>query len=151
MTLGWCSTVISAQVHAVCQSTYNYLGQLCPVVQTLSVKARKTVIRAFVSSRLDYCNLLLFGVTDSLVQRLQAVQNAATCLVTGISWCEHITPVLRRLHLLPVRQRIEFKMAVLVYKSLNALSARYLMDDCQLITTTDRRRLHLMLLYVCHS
>jgi len=50
-------------------------------------------------------------------------------------------PVLRQLHWLPVRQRIEFKMAVLVYKSLNALSPRYLMDDCQLITTIGRRRL----------
>jgi len=62
-------------------------------------------------------------------------------LVTGIRRCEHITPVLRPLHWLPVRQRNEFKMAVLVYKSLNALSPRYLMDDCQLITTTGRRRL----------
>jgi len=62
-------------------------------------------------------------------------------LVTGIHRCEHITPVLRQLHRLPVRQCIEFKMAVLVYKSLNALSPRYLMDDCQLITTTGWRRL----------
>jgi len=46
-------------------------------VGTLSVEARKTVVHAFVSSRLDYCNSPLSGVTDSLVQRLQAVQNAA--------------------------------------------------------------------------
>jgi len=74
-------------------------------------------------------------------QRLQAVQNAAARLVTGIRQCEHVTLVLRQLHWLPVRQRIEFKMAVPVYKSLNALSPQYLMDDCQLITTTGRRRL----------
>ena len=48
---------------------------------------------------------------------------------------EHITPVLRQLHWLPVRQLIEFKMAVLVYKALNGLSPQYLADDCQLITT----------------
>jgi len=132
---------MSAQFGAVCQSTYNYLRQLRPVARTLSVEARKTVVQAFVSSRLDYCNSLLSGATDSLVQRLQAVQNAAACLVTGVRRCEHITPVLRQLHWLPVRQRNEFKMAVLVYKSLNALSPRYLMDDCQLVTTTGRRRL----------
>jgi len=80
-------------------------------------------------------------VTDSLAQRLQAVQNAAARLITGIRGCEHITSALRQLHWLPVQQSIEFKMAVLVYKSLNALSAWYLMDDCQLITTTGRRRL----------
>ena len=103
----------SAQVGAACRSAYNYLRQLRPVVQALSVEARKTVVHAFVSSRLDYCNSLLFGITDSLVQRLQAVQNAAARLVGGTRRSEHITPVLRQLHWLPVRQRIEFKMAVL--------------------------------------
>jgi len=75
---------MSAQVRAVCQSTYNYLHLLRPLVRALSVEARKTVVQAFVSSRLDYCNSLLSGVIDSLVQRLQAVQNAAARLVTGI-------------------------------------------------------------------
>jgi len=54
---------------------------------------------------------------------------------------KHIMPVLRQLHWLPVQQCIEYKMAILVYKSLNVLSPRYLMDDCQLVTTTGRRRL----------
>jgi len=125
---------MSAQVSAVCQSTHNYLRQLSLLVQTLSIEARKTVVQAYVSSRLDYCNSLLSDVNDSLVQRFRAVQNAAARVDTGIRLCEHIMPVLTQL--LPVRQRIEFKLAVLVYKSLNALSLRYLMDDCQLITTT---------------
>ena len=47
---------MSAQVGAACRSADNYLRQLCPVVQALSVEARKTVVHAFVSSRLDYCN-----------------------------------------------------------------------------------------------
>jgi len=122
---------------SACRSAYNYLRQLRPVVQALSVEARNTVVHAFVSSRLDYCNSLLFDVTDSLVLRLQAVQNAAARLISGTRRSEHITPVLRQLHWLPVRQRIiEFKMAVLVYKALNGFSPQYLADDCQLITTT---------------
>jgi len=48
-----------------CQSTYNYLHQLHPVVRTLSVEARKTVVQAFVSSRLDCYNSLFSGVTNS--------------------------------------------------------------------------------------
>ena len=56
--------------------------------------------------------------------------------------CTDIEPTLQLLlHWLPVQQRIEFKMAVLVYKALNGLSPQYLADDCQLITTTGRRRL----------
>jgi len=139
VTLGWCLTVSWPCRH----KSALYVNQHTAISanSALSEEARKTVVQAFVSSRLDYCNSLLSGVTDSLVQRLPAVQNAAARLVTGIRRCEHITPVLRQLHWLPVRQRIEFKMAVLVYKSLNALSPRYLMDDCQLIATTGRRRL----------
>jgi len=52
--------------------------------------------------------------------------------------CEHLTPVLRQLHWLPVRQRIEFKVAVLVYKALNDLAPQHLIDDCQLVADTGR-------------
>jgi len=66
-------------------------------------EATKTVVHAFISSRLDYCNSLQFGISDKLLRRLQAVQNAAARLVTGTRRREHITPVLRKLHWLPVR------------------------------------------------
>jgi len=63
---------------------------------------------------------------SSLIQRLQSVQNATARLVTGARRRDHITPVLRQLHWLPVRQRIDFKLAVLVYKSLLGLTPPYL-------------------------
>jgi len=78
--------------------------------------AAATVIQAFVSSLLDYCNSVLNGITENLFQRLQSVQNAAARLITQTGRREHITSVLRQLHWLPVRRRVEFKLAVLVYK-----------------------------------
>jgi len=84
---------------------------------------------------------MLFGISGNLLRRLQAVQNAAARLVTGTQRHKHITPVLRQLHWLPVRQRIEFKLAVLVYKVLIGLSSQCLADDCQLTSTAGRRRL----------
>jgi len=84
----------------------------------------------------------MYGVADGLMQRLQAVQNAAARLVTGTRRCDHITPVLRQLHWLPVRQRVNFKLAVLVFKALHGLAPCYLVDDCQLVTDAGRRRLH---------
>ena len=70
------------------------------------------------------------------------MQNAAARLVTGTRRSDHITPALRELHWLPVRQRVEFKLAVLVYKALHDLTVPYLADDCQLIVSnTSRRRL----------
>jgi len=79
--------------------------------------------------RFFYCNSLLSGITDSLVQRLQVVQNAATCFVTDTCRCEHIMLVVRQLHWWPVWKHIEFKKIILVYKALNSLSLQYLMDD----------------------
>ena len=93
---------------------------------------------AFVSCRLDYCNSLLFGITDDLFQRLQGIQNAAARLVTGTGRREHISPVLRRLHCLPVRQRVEFKLALLIHKSLLGQLLPYLADDCQFIADSGR-------------
>jgi len=67
--------------------------------------SNKTLVQAFVSYRLDYCNSLFFSISDGLMSRLQSVQNAAARLVTGIRRCDHITPVPRLLHWLPVCPR----------------------------------------------
>jgi len=72
------------------------------------------------------------------MQRLQAVQNAAARLITSTSRRDHNTPVLRQLHWLPVRHRVVFKRAVLVFKSLHGLAPQYLADDCQLVTAVGR-------------
>ena len=84
----------------------------CQVVATSDTA--KTLVHAFVSSRIDYCNSMLYGVSDGLLKKLQAVQNAAARVVTGARKFDHITPVLRDLHWLPVRQRIKYKLAMTV-------------------------------------
>ena len=132
---------LSGHVSALCRSCYHQLRQLRPVTRSLSEVTVKTLVQAFVSCRLDYCNSLLYGMTDELFQRLQGIQNAAARLVTGTRRREHITPVLRQLHWLPVRQRVEFKLALLMHKSLLGQLPPYLADDCQLIADSDRRTL----------
>ena len=69
------------------------------------------------------------------------VQNAAARLVTGVLRCEHITPILRQLHWLPVRQRVLFKTAVLVFQCLAGQAKSYLSDDCQPVSHSRPRRL----------
>jgi len=75
------------------------------------------------------------------MSRLQSVQNAAARLVTGTRRCDYITPVLRLLHWLPVRQRVDFKVATLVHRSLSGNSASSLADDCRLVADARERRL----------
>ena len=66
-------------VSAICRSGYFQLRQLRPVARSLTADAANTIVHAFVACRLDYCNSLLHGITDSLFRRLQSIQNAC-CL-----------------------------------------------------------------------
>jgi len=73
-------------VASVCRSTYYRLRQIRPTVQSLTPDGSKTLVQAFISERLDYCNSLLYEKTDSLFQRIQSVQNAAARLITELVW-----------------------------------------------------------------
>jgi len=116
---------------AVSRSGFFQLQQLRSVRQSLTPAATKTLIHAFISSRIDYCNQLLVGVSARLLNKLQYLQNAAARLVTGTRKFDHVTPVLRELHWLPVWQKLKLKTAVLVFKCLHSLAPAYLSaDDC---------------------
>ncbi len=97
----------------------------------LSFKDFEKVIHAFILSRLDYCNSHYFGISQTAISRLQLVQNAVARLLCGVKKREHITPILRSLHWLPVCFRVDFKIVLLVYKSRNGLAPTYL---CELLT-----------------
>ena len=77
--------------------------------------------------------------TDNLYRRLQSIENAAARLLTGTRRRDHISPVLSRLHWLPVKQRVVFKLAIIVFQSLRGETPSYLADDCQLIADSGRR------------
>jgi len=86
-------------------------------------------------------NISLYVRSTSLSTTRQSVQNAAARLVTGAQRRDHITPILRQLHWLPVRQRVTFKIAVLVFQCLTGQAPAYLADDCQLTSYVSTRRL----------
>jgi len=85
------------------------------------------------TSYMDYCNALLRDVSDELTRRVQSVQNAAAQLVTGARHRDHITPILQ-LYWMPALQRVQFKIAVLVFQCLTGQAPAYLSDDCRLVS-----------------
>ena len=97
---------MSDHVAALRRSCFFQLRQLRAIRSSITVNAAKALVHAFVSSRIDYCNSLFWGIGKGLVARLQGIQNAAAQLVTGTKRFDHITPVLRGLHWLPVNHRI---------------------------------------------
>ena len=94
----------------------------------MSKQDLEKLIHAFISSRLDYCNSLFKGLPKKAIKELQLIQNAAARVLTRSKKVEHITPVLRSLHWLPVCHRIDFKILLTVYKSLNGLGPKYISD-----------------------
>ena len=86
------------------------------------------VLHAFVTSRIDYCNGLLYRLPDCEITKLQRVQNAAARLLTSSRKYDHITPVLHELHWLPVKNRIHLKVLLLTFKELNGMAPAYISD-----------------------
>ena len=117
------------QIDHVCKSSINHLRNFFRIRTYLDVNTASTVIHAFITTRLDYCNHLYFGLPKYKVKKLQQIQNIAQIAaryVTGARKYDHITPILVQLHWLPVSYRIVFKHLLFVYKSLNGLCPQYL-------------------------
>ena len=80
-------------------------------------------------------------MSDGLLRKVESIQNAPARLVTGARRCDHITPVLRQLHWLHVRQRVEYKVAYAWYTSRQLIRHPHIADDTQLVTDSDRCQL----------
>ena len=75
----------------------------------LSKDTTRTLVNALVTSRLDYCNSLLYGLQAIYLNKLQCVQNTAARLICNISRFDHITPALYKLHWLAIKSRIDLQ------------------------------------------
>uniref|UniRef100_A0A670IW23 Reverse transcriptase domain-containing protein n=1 Tax=Podarcis muralis TaxID=64176 RepID=A0A670IW23_PODMU len=119
---------MEAQVNSVSRAAVYQLHLVCRLRPYLPADCLARVVHALVISRLDYCNALYVGLPLKVTRKLQLIQNAAARLVTGGGRRDHITPVLKDLHWLPVRFRAQFKVLVLTFKALNGLGPVYLKE-----------------------
>lgn len=117
---------MNMHVSAVVKSAYFQIRKLRSVNKFLSRKSMKALVQCFVISRLDYCNSLLYGISEELLDKLQKVQNAAARLVYGLRKYDHVTHILKELHWLPIRYRVEYKIALITFKTLRGDGPKYL-------------------------
>jgi len=73
-------------------------------------------------------NGLLYGTPDYLLKRLQKVKNTAARIVSKTKTSNYITPILKQLHWLPIKMRIEFKICLLVFKGIHGCAPAYITD-----------------------
>ena len=96
--------------------TMTNLRQISTIKKYLSRDALQKLVSAKILSRIDYCNSLYYGITDDQSKRLSRIQNAAARLILGKKKRDHITPLLRHLHWLPIKARTEYKVASLAFQ-----------------------------------
>ena len=117
---------MSSHVSHLVQVAFLKLRELSYFRRYLTDESTKTAVHAYITSRLDYCNSLLFGLPQELTMKMQSVMNAAARLVTKTRKFDHITPVLRDLHWLPVSYRCQFKILLIVFRCIHKLAPTYL-------------------------
>ena len=126
----WFDSNFSMYIHISksCSAAFFWLHNIKQISKFLARDKLEIVLHAFVTSRIDYCNGLLYGLPDCEITKLQRVQNTAARLLTSSRKYDHITPVLNELHWLPVRYRIQFKILLLTFKALNGMAPAYISD-----------------------
>ena len=125
------------QITKACQNAYYHLHNIRRIRKFLSQEATCTIIHAFITSQIDYCNSLMNGLPENLIKKLQRVQNTAARLVFNLRKYDRITPALVTLHWLPVKYRIEFKTLLIVFKGLHGKAPTYIQE---MITSSKSKR-----------
>ena len=122
---------LSSQVNAVSQICYLNQRNLSRIASKLDYDLKVQLVHSNILCFLDYCNAVYFGLSEKDIQKLQKIQNNAVRFIFGLygkKRLQALTPYLQKLHFLPVRHRILFKIGLLVFKCLNNIAPKYLQD-----------------------
>ena len=104
------------------------LRRISSICHFLSVDATKTLMCSLVLLKLDYCNSLLSGSLQYLIQLFQKVQNTAAQITLRAPRSEHTSPLLRSIHWLPLQKRIKHKVCSICHTTLTGASPKYMSE-----------------------
>ena len=126
-----------SQVSRTVSQCFGILRQQRTIRRSLSHSVFQSLVHAFVTSRVDYCNAVYAGAPKTITDKLQRVLNAAARVVSDTRKFDRgLTSLLHdELHWLDVPERVTYKMGVIVYRCLHGQAPRYLADH--LITSSD--------------
>lgn len=117
---------MKAQITSICQAAHYHLRNIGRIRKFITYDACEKLIHAFVTSKLDFGNALLFGLPDYQLKRLQRILNKAARILTLSSNSDSITEILKQLHWLPIEKRIHYKILLLTFKCLHGKAPVYL-------------------------
>ena len=143
--------LLDKHITTICQSDYAEIRRISSVRQYLTVEATKTLVCAFVLSKVDYGYSLLSDCPLYIVQKLQKVQHSAARLILKARRGEHVQSLLQTLHWWPIQARIDYKLSILCHNLFSqSASPAYIPEllsiyiPCrQLRSFADTRTLHI--------
>ena len=112
----------------ICASAFYHLHNISQICKFLSTDTTKALVHANVTSHVDYCNSLLYGLPASHLNKVRRILNAAVRLVSWAPRYGRIMPLLYELYWLPVRQHISFKILLFVFKAIHGFVPTYLRE-----------------------
>ena len=119
---------MSVHISKLCAAAFYHLHNISRIRRFLSFDSNKALVHALITSRVDYCNSLLYGLPATQLNKIQHVLNAAAQLVCRSQRYCHITPLMYNLHWLPVNLRIRFKVLLFVFKAIQNIAPSYISD-----------------------
>ena len=118
----------SAHINKLSAAMFHSLRNIMRIQNKLDFDSTKTLIQALVMSKLDYCNALLPGSSKLLLTKLQCIQNMACRIVCRLRKFDHVTQPMCDLHWLHTQERINYKIACIMFKCHDGTSPKYLID-----------------------
>jgi hypothetical protein len=116
------------------------LRQLRAIRDMLTTDTMKSLVVALVLNRLDYCNSVFIGTSDTVARHFQSVIRAAARFIARRGKFDTISAFIRdELHWLPFRQRVEYKQCVTVYNCLHHTAPHYLTEMCHSVASIPAR------------
>ena len=122
-----------------CQIAMWNLEKLKAICNILTEETCKTLVMGLVISHLDYANAILVGLSETDIHKLQQVQNMVAKLIFNKNKYDSVTECFKKLHWLPIKTRIHFKILTLTYKCLNNQAPEYLSNLLTINETNDRQ------------
>ena len=119
---------LANHVNNICKSASFAVRNIGKIRKYLTQADCERLIHAFVTSKLDSCNSILYGLPATELNKLQLIQNMAARLVTRSRKSEPIAPILCKLHWLPIEKRIIFKLLLITFKALHGQAPIYISE-----------------------
>ena len=123
------SLTFGDHVAATVASCMSRLGQINRVKHCFDNRTLIIIVNALVFSKPFYCSSVWSNTSQSNIAKLQAVQNFACRIVSGSKKYDHVTPILRQLKWLPVKQHMYYRDSIMAFKCMNGLAPGYLSDQ----------------------